>query len=242
MPDHTTRSGAPQGDDDPVGRVSGAAEREPLPGEELPELDDLLGDPAVWHDPPPGLEDDIVAAITAEAQAFRSMAGRRPTSPSPAVTSAAVTSRAPRRRPRWLEAIAAAVLVVIGFGAAVLSTGGEDEPGADPDATIELAGDPELAPEASAVARVTETPSGLLILLDVSNLDEAPDGHYYQAWVRNADDGVSAGTFHLRGGDAEIELWSGVPLADYPRFSVTLQEEGAGPESSGVVVLRGELD
>jgi hypothetical protein len=60
----------------------------------------------------------------------------------------------------------------------------------------------------------------------------------YEAWLRkDADVGVSAGTFHLRGGDGELELWAGVSIEDYPLVTVTLQDE-ADPVSSGQVVLR----
>ena len=38
-----------------------------------------------------------------------------------------------------------------------------------------------------------------------------------------------------------VELWSGVPLDRYPTLTVTLQQEGAGQESSGQVVLSGEV-
>ena len=57
----------------------------------------------------------------------------------------------------------------------------------------------------------------------------------------DADVGVSAGTFHMRGGDGSIELWSGVSPDDYPLVTVTIQQEADGAESSGRVVLRGLL-
>ena len=37
-------------------------------------------------------------------------------------------------------------------------------------------------------------------------------------------------------------LWSGVDLERYPTLTVTLQQEGAGAESSGQVVLSGTVD
>ena len=59
----------------------------------------------------------------------------------------------------------------------------------------------ELAPEASAVATVEETGSGVAIELDVSGLPPAEPGTYYQAWVKGPDGLVTVGTFHMRGGD-----------------------------------------
>jgi hypothetical protein len=205
-----------------------------LPPDELAALSELLGNEAVWAEPPAELEDRVVAAIAAEAAA----APPTPASPAPAPTPPSEQRGAtvvPLRR-RLLPAVgvaAAVVLAVVG----VVAFRGDDGPDG-----IEVAlAATDLAPGASGSADVIETPAGVKILLDVSGLPPAEPGTYYQAWVRDAENGVSAGTFHLRGGDAEIELWSGVTAADYPVLTVTIQEEGAGPESSGRVVLRGEL-
>jgi hypothetical protein len=101
----------------------------------------------------------------------------------------------------------------------------------------------DLAPGASAEALIDPGPLGVRITLDVSGLAPSPPGTYYQAWVRKSPEiGISAGTFHLRGGDGEIELWAGVSTEDYPLITVTLQQEGDGTESSGKVVLKGRLD
>lgn len=56
----------------------------------------------------------------------------------------------------------------------------------------------------------------------------------------DADTGVSAGTFHMRGGDDEVELWTGVTADEYPLLTVTIQEVGQA-ESSGRVVLKGTI-
>ena len=78
--------------------------------------------------------------------------------------------------------------------------------------------------------------------MDIRDLPPAPPGQYYQGWVRSEDgELVTIGTFHMRGGDATVTLWSGVELADYPIVTVTIQTEGAGQDSSGEVVLRGSL-
>ena len=98
-------------------------------------------------------------------------------------------------------------------------------------------------PGASADAELEDLASGLRVVLDVSDLPPAEPGTYYQGWVRSEDgEGVTIGTFHMRGGDAKIELWAGVSSAEYPIITVTIQEEGAGAQSSGMVVLRGRLD
>ena len=72
-------------------------------------------------------------------------------------------------------------------------------------------------------------------------LPPAPPGTYYQAWVKGDGGLVTIGTFHMQGGDDTVELWSGVPLDEYPTITVTLQDEGGGQESSGRVVLTGVI-
>jgi hypothetical protein len=198
----------------------------------------LLGDPLVWDEPPAGLEDQVVAAIAAEA------AGQQGSSPAtaPAPGGAVVTSRRPWARPFLAGVGAAAAIVLLVAGVALFAGGeGEDDRGGT---EVALAGT-ELAPEASADALVADTPLGTVLHLDVRDLPPAPEGAFYEVWMRQeGDDGdaVSAGTFHMRGGDGEVELWSGVPPERYPVVTVTLQQEGEGPESSGQVVLRGTVE
>jgi len=193
---------------------------------EVPGLDALLADPLVWEEPDPALEDAVVAAITAEAK--DEVGARRR------------ADRAPRTwvRPFLAGAAAAAVVAVLVVGGAALTgASGEDRSGTE----VALAGT-EQAPEASADALVADTSLGTVLHLDVRGLDPAPDGTYYEAWLREAGDGgqrVSAGTFHLRGGDGEVELWAGVPLDEFPVLTVTLQDETAGPGAPGELVLSG---
>ena len=66
-----------------------------------------------------------------------------------------------------------------------------------------------------------------------------PAGFYYQAWVKGDKGLVPIGTFHT--GEGEVTLWSGVPLSQYHTITVTLEEEGGDPASSGKRVLVGEL-
>ena len=193
---------------------------------------DLLGDEAVWAEPAPGGVDDLLAAIGAES------AGRPDTTapPSFAPPPPAGRSAQHRRRRRFALAAAAAVVVLAGVVGVVVSTAADDTGGGE----FAVAGT-ELAPGASAVATVEERPSGVAIGLDVSGLPPAEPGTYYQAWVKGPAGLVTVGTFHMRGGDDDVELWSGVELDRYPTLTVTLQQEGGGQESSGQVVLSGEI-
>ncbi len=211
---------------------------DPLLDPELAPIAALLGDAALWEEPPPELEEAVVAAVQQEADA----ANRVIATPPADDASLAPVVPIDRARRRWvaplLSAAAAALIVAAGFGLSSRLSG-EDGPVVDHE--VALAGT-DLATEASAVAEVTATPLGTRIILDLRGLPPAPEGSYYEAWLRQSPEvGVSAGTFHLRGGDGAIELWAGVTVDDYPLITVTLQEEGGGAASSGRVVLRGSV-
>jgi hypothetical protein len=135
--------------------------------------------------------------------------------------------RAPRR---WWIPVAAAVLVVAAIGSTVLS---------QPDPVDFTLAGTELAPTAAADVRVVETPAGLVLRLEIEGLDPAQPGTYYQGWVVSVDAEVSVGTFHMRGGDGSVSLWSGVEAGDYPELIVTLEDETAGPARSDLVVMTG---
>jgi hypothetical protein len=213
----------------------------------------LLADEAVWAEPPPSGIDDLLAAIATEREAGSGAATpARAGGPGPGEPRVEPITRpaAPEQRPgvpahratrpparRRLALVAAAAVVAITAGAAGFLLRGTDEGGGR---EVEVAGT-ELAPDASATARVEETGSGVAIELDVRDLPPAPEGMYYQGWLRGPDGLVTVGTFHVREGDDTVDLWSGVPLDRYPTLTVTLQQEGAGQESSGQVVLMAEI-
>lgn len=220
------------------------------------ELDALLGDPSMWDPVDPADEAAILAAIGELRDTAPTPVIDLPT-PEPAEvpsTSEVAAESAPiadvvpiSRARRWVgpfvAGVAAALVLSIG---AVGVFGGDDGP-TRPDG-IELALDStDLAPEGDGVVEIITSANGTVLLLDVSGLPPAPEGTYYEAWLRqDAEVGVSAGTFHLRGagasGDtASIELWAGVTIEDYPLFTITIQDE-AEPTSSGQVVLRGLVE
>jgi Anti-sigma-K factor rskA len=192
-----------------------------------------LRDEAVWVEPPADLADSIVAAIAAERASPERSGVTRPTAVPTAPPVAAT-----RRRSRaiwWVGAAAAAAVGALAVGIVVTRGDGESEEQFAIEGT-------ELDADATATAEVAELPNGAAIQLDVVNLDPAPEGYYYQGWVRSeAGETVTIGTFHMRGGDGTVTLWSGVDIAAYPTLTVTLQQEGGGPESSGQVVLRGSI-
>jgi hypothetical protein len=210
---------------------------EPAPGAAA-DVRGLLADGTLWAEPASGGVEALLAAIEAEAEpeptggaGGRVVSGDRPVAPP------RPSARHRHHRGLVLVSAAAAVVLLAGVVGVVGALRGGDDTG--PEFAI---GGTELAPAASAVATVEERGAGVAIELDVRGLPPAGEGTYYQAWLKSPDGLVSAGTFHMRGGDGTIELWSGVLPDRYPTLTVTLQREGAGQESSGQVVLTGRID
>jgi hypothetical protein len=186
---------------------------------ELDEFRRLFASPSTWDEPPPELADDIVAGIRAEL-------------PDPLPTT--VHRGRAWLRPVVMAAAAAAVVLAVALGVVLALRDGDDGESFTLAAT-------DVVPGAGGSATVETTGSGLSISLTIEGLPPAEPGTFYQAWMRGDIGSVPIGTFHARQGDGPIELWSGVDVADYPTMTVTIQREGAGTESSGFVVLRGEI-
>ncbi|MGH1489988.1 MAG: anti-sigma factor, partial [Acidimicrobiales bacterium] len=202
-----------------------------LSEEEMSQLDALLANPDLWEEPNSADEDAIVAAILAETtqsviaevaspeiQGASDIQGAPEAQGAPGISEYSPTSNVVpiSRAKRWaMPALSAAAGVIIALiGVAAFSSIGNQQA----DGTVELALlGTDLAPEAEATAMIVDLPAGTRVELDVSMLEPAPPGTYYEVWLRkDAEVGVSAGTFHLRGGDSSIELWAGVSAADYP--------------------------
>lgn len=199
-----------------------------LPAHERASLDELramLATHAVWEEPPPGLEDTIVAAIEQDARA-RAVA-----------TTGAPARR--RRRSRWpgpalaLAGVASAALAVIAIVLGIRGGG----PGPERFAMI-VSGTP-LAPRAHGSATLTKTASGWRIQLTAVGLPHLTGGRYYEAWLKNRGGVlVPVGTFN----DArQVTLWAGVPATQFPTLTVTIQRVGGNPTTSGLQVLIGAI-
>jgi hypothetical protein len=188
---------------------------DPEDRERLDRIRDILADETTWSEPPPEVADQLIAAIGA-AQSDRA-------------------ERLPARRRAPLVAAAvvgvAAIVVLIAGLMGVISPPVEE--------VVAIQGT-ELQPDANGEAAIRETDAGWWIRLDVDDLPAANEGTYYEGWVWNeGGEGVSIGTFHLRGGDQPIVLWSGVDPADYPAIWVTLEDEDGDPSASDRIVMRG---
>ncbi|HEX3691600.1 MAG TPA: anti-sigma factor [Solirubrobacteraceae bacterium] len=204
-----------------------------LPADELAALDDLragLGAPAIWEEPPGGLEEQVVMAVSQAAAAARS---ERAPSPSPWTRlRARLTLRRPVFALSLSFSVAAAAAVVI-----VLVTSSQTATPALQFAMV-VQGTP-LAPGAHGSAKLTKTTSGWRIELSATGLPRREGTQYYEAWLRNADGIlVPVGTFN----DArKVTLWSGVPVTKFRSLTVTQQVANGDPKSSGRKVLTGTI-
>ena len=200
-----------------------------------------LGSVAVWEDPPAGLGDRIIAQVNSLRDDDRQPAPS--TEDAGRAVPAALDDE--RRRRRWLwPGLAAAAAAVVAFAAGALLMAGDDDGrrSLEPIADIELL-PTELGAGASADGSVVDAGAGYAINIDVAGLPPAPEGQYYEGWLHDADTGdwVSVGTFHMRGGDDRVVLWSGVPIARYQQLVVTSEVEGS-TGGHGDVLLEGPLE
>ncbi|MGZ5385213.1 MAG: anti-sigma factor domain-containing protein [Acidimicrobiia bacterium] len=87
----------------------------------------------------------------------------------------------------------------------------------------------EELPGATAVIRGWSTAMGTRMVLDITGVEDAPSGSYYEIWM-TAPDGrhISAGTFS---GSGRVTAFAGVRRADYPRIWITLEtaDDDLGP-------------
>jgi Anti-sigma-K factor rskA len=215
--------------EDPIAYLSGEG-GESLPADQRADLDELramLSDPAVWEEPPDGLEASIVQAIGEEA---------RDSGPQPGPARWWRDVRRLRSSPRrmGLAALAAAAMAAL---IVALSLPGA---GPRPERFAMVVSGTALAPEAHGRATLTKRASGWEGNLSATGLRRLSGvRYYYQAWLRNRHGVlVPVGTFN----DArQVTLWSGVPVTQFRTLIVTVQQVGGSPASSGRSVLIGTV-
>jgi Anti-sigma-K factor rskA, C-terminal len=177
-----------------------------------------LAQDETWADPPGSVLDGVLLSIELETSG----------------------SKVGPARVWWRRPLAVAGVLVAALAVVLLSLAGFLSRA---DETVVAMSGTHIDPHASGTATLKSTGGGWVIHLDVNGLPPAAPGTYYEGWVwSDGGEGVSIGTFHLRGGDQPVTLWSGVDLSEYPSIWVTLQNEGAGPEPSDQVVMRGRWD
>ena len=179
---------------------------------------EILGSEATWSEPPPEVADRLLAAIGTREKVA-------PVAPA-------------RARLGWRGAAAAtlgAALVAVVLGVLGVFSPTDEQ-------LVPIVGT-DLQPEAAGEAAIREADAGWWIRLDIRDLPAAEVGTYYEGWVWNDDgEGVSIGTFHMRGDAETVVLWSGVDPADYPAIWVTLEDEDGDPSASDRIVMWGRPD
>jgi anti-sigma-K factor RskA len=187
---------------------------------------DVLADGSTWAEPGAGLEDAVVAAVTAAEQ---------PPETRPTPIESATRRRGPTHwRRRTLAGLAAAAAIAIVVGVVASNRGGSS-----PDYRAQL-GATRLAPDAHASADITHTNAGFRVSLDAHGLPALPAGGYYQGWLKDAAGTlVPLGTFSSS--DGRVTLWSGVSPKQFPTFTVTIEAPDGAQSSSGRVVLKGTV-
>jgi hypothetical protein len=215
-------------DDERIAYLAGEPGRSPTAQDraELDELNALLKAPATWVQPNAGLEDRIVTTIAEEAQA-------RPTN---------VQARRPAfrlglrvRRPVYALAGCAAIAAA----AIVVAVAANSRTSATPQQFAMVVSGTDLAPSAHGSASLTKTSSGWRITLSATGLPHLANGHYYEAWLKNAAGVlVPVGTFNDARG---VTLWAGVPPTQFTSLTVTQQQANGNPASSGKRVLAGTI-
>lgn len=190
--------------------------RDPADRGRLDEILALMREDTTWAEPQPEVGDRVIAAIAGMAD----------------------ESPAPRRR--RVGAYAAAVVGIAAVTALVLGLAGVFDA---PDEQLVAMEGTEIETSAVGEAALRPTGSGWWIRLEVAGLPAADPGTYYEGWMWNDEgEGVSIGTFHLRGGEEPVILWSGVDPADYPAIWVTREPEDGDPGASDQVVMRGRIE
>jgi hypothetical protein len=159
--------------------------------------------------------------------------------PDPAIEDALMRAVAeqPTRRFRFAAVAAVGIAAAVALVFAGYLWGDREPPLRGTEFALAATG---LQPAAAAGGRIDETPNGTWIRLEVASLAPAGPGEYYEAWLADGAEIVSAGTFHMRGEPAPVVLWAGVSPAAYPELIVTLQAEGEWTPSDRVV-LRGKV-
>jgi hypothetical protein len=209
-------------DDDLVAYLAGDGGG-PLSPEEIADLDELravLADTSLWSEPPAGLEDQVIAAITAEARQ------------APPVVD---LSKVRERRRRGLVGVGAAILATAAAVAA-FAVFGPDRSN-QPDFAMSLQAT-ELAPGATGHADLTKTQSGWRIELDATGLRRLDNGQFYEAWLKKDDVLVPLGTFNE---GQKVTLWSGVPVTEFRTLTITIEMADGEQASSGQRVLVGTV-
>jgi anti-sigma-K factor RskA len=143
---------------------------------------------------------------------------------------------ASRRVPTWVAAVAAAICVLVLFGALI---------------TPDLFGGPAMAsanlsptgraPGAGGEVSIRGTGENLEMRLEAWGLPPCKSEQYYELWLVEGDERVSAGSFTV-GQSGRVDVMLSAPnfAASYPRVGVTAEYD-KDPRAGDAKMLSGEL-
>jgi anti-sigma-K factor RskA len=151
---------------------------------------------------------------------------------------AGIPRREARRRiSRWLVAAAAAVLCVLAVIGAVRTP---DLFGGEALASANLA-PTGRAPDAGGVVSVQGSGENVKMRLEAWGLPPCKSEQYYELWLVEGDERVSAGSFTVgQSGRVEVTLNAPTFAASYPQVGVTAEYD-KDPRASETKILSGEL-
>jgi hypothetical protein len=178
-----------------------------------------LSSESLWAEPPPNLEESVVARITAPQQSTVVDAPR---------TIGDSIRRLRRGAVVAMVGSAAAVLVLMVVAGLLLVTRSPA-----PDWEAAMVGT-DTAPSATAVVAGWNVESGTRVVLKAVNLGQAPEGFVYQLWFSRGSTDVSGGTFI---DPSLVELTVGVTRRDYPDVWISLDPIDSGDIGTGPAVL-----
>jgi anti-sigma factor RsiW len=168
-------------------------------------LRSALSSHSLWEEPPPDLADKIVRAGDGQIETSRAEA------------------RTTFGRGRTAALAGVAVTLLIALAGTIVAT---HTLSADWEMTLVAT---EESPQATASISGWSTARGTRMVIDISGIEDAPTGSYYEIWM-TAPDGrhVSAGTFT---GSGRVTAFAGVRRADYPRIWITMEmaDDDLGP-------------
>jgi hypothetical protein len=150
---------------------------------------------------------------------------------------AAVSSGRDRRRlPSWVAAVAAVFCVIAVIGAVFVPdlSGGR----ALASATLTPT---DLAPDAGGEVSIKEAKGNMEVRLEAWGLPQCEDDRYYELWLVEGEERVSAGSFTV-GPSGRVEVNMNAPdfAGSYPAVGITYEHD-RDPRASHEKILSGEL-
>jgi len=189
------------------------------------------------------------AELTAYLDALAALAQAVPAVEPPARLRQAVMEQVRPSRPSWPVALlssarlawslaAVLLLVSLALGGALLLQSLQPEPATF--RSVTLLGD-AAAPDARGLMIIS--PDGSTGTLVVDDLPPLPEDRQYQLWLIQPDgERASGGVFSVDAdGYGALVIEAPRPLAEYPRFGITVEPVGGSPGPTGPRVMAGEL-